>query len=90
MHPQHILGVAIWGLAGVVWIVGGLSVRDRCLRRLGRPKPLNFDLDMSRVFPYQDFDASEWRRLLLILAISLALTFLGLGLVDDVFGWAAA
>jgi len=83
---QHILGLAVLGIAAVVWIIGGLSVRDHCLRRLGRPKPLNFDLDFSRIFPYQEFDATEWRRLLLMLGIVMVLTFLGLGLVDDAFG----
>ena len=86
MHLHHLLGLSICGVAAVVWIVGGLSVRDRCLRRLGRPKPLHFDLDFSRTFPYQEFDAGEWRRLLLILGVVVVLAFLGLGLMDGAFG----
>jgi len=86
MRTQTVLALLALATAALVWIGGSYMVRDHCLRRLGRPKPLTFDLDFSRNFPFRDYDAAERWSQLVIGLVTMGLGLLGSALGNGVFG----
>jgi hypothetical protein len=77
---QSLLGLVFFFAMGVVWVAGNIHIRNRCLRRLGRPKPANRDWDFSHNFPFREYDRAERRWLAAII-----ITAILLGLLSSVF-----
>ena len=77
------LGFTVLLTAGALWMLGGNYVRHRCLKRMGRPKPLRFD--GPGPFRLRELNAAERRLLLLIGIVAIALGFVGTGLLNGVY-----
>lgn len=86
MRTQTVFSLLALATAALVWIGGSYMIRDHCLRRLGRPKPLHFDSDFSRRFPFRDYDAMERWSQLLVGLVAMGLGLLGSALGSGVFG----
>ena len=85
MNLQDALGALVLAVAAAVGVLGGFSVRNSCLRRLERPKPLIFDFSGHFQTMWQ-FDAGERRRLLVYGVIAAVLGLLGMALLQGAFG----
>jgi hypothetical protein len=81
---QQLLGFFTFIVATTVWIAGNMHLRNRCLRRLGRPKPTKRDWVLSRKFPIGEYDPSERRWLALIVITTIVLGLVGSGLLNGV------
>jgi hypothetical protein len=71
-------------VTGAVWIGGNRWLRNRCFRRLGRPKPPNHDWVFSHNFPIKEYDDSERLWFVAIVICSIMLGFLSSGLLNGI------